>query len=161
MKTLKYLMLLLAVTVAFPAAAQVKATKATEALPKDKAFLTESTEKAVFDKGEKKATKGVAGKLSDKTFYTVAVEEDGTFHATAGTKKVTLELFKNGNTLIKRCSGLKAACPSDFTYVSEAAEAPAAEEEMADVQDEIPWDAYSEEVAEEAWAEEAAEEAWQ
>ena len=111
MKTLKYLMLLLAVALALPAMAQVelKAEKATAQLKLD-------TEKKVRDLKVINSTSGV---LSKHNAYTVKVDPDGTFVAKVEGNKSIHELVKYTNGLTeKNCYADTAAyCAHGYTHM--------------------------------------------
>ena len=111
MKTLKYLMLLLAVALALPAMAQaeLKAEKATAQLKLD-------TEKKVRDLKVINSTSGV---LSKHNAYTVRVDPDGTFVAKVEGNKSIHELVKYTNGLTeKNCYADTAAyCAHGYTHM--------------------------------------------
>ena len=135
MKTLKYLMLLLAVALALPAMAQEKkAIKETEKA----AWPVVINEKAsIKDKAKDVAV--TTGRLN-KADYAVQVLGDGTLVASVRMDQgmiLTLEKRLDGSAR-KICEGKgkKGVCPHGFTYeeealVDEVAEEFAAEEEWA------------------------------
>ena len=115
MKTLKYLMLLLAVAVALPAMAQEKATKAVKALEGENLKINE-----IKDKGTgNKVTTGKLGKFT----YEVQGGED-LLARVISPKGYVLELRKGSTGKAQRfCSGDAKYCKamSGFTYVEDAA----------------------------------------
>ena len=108
MKTLKYLMLLLAVALALPAMAQAE-LKAEKAIKLD-------TEKKVRDLKVINSTSGV---LSKHNAYTVRVDPDGTFVAKVEGNKSIHELVKYTNGLTeKNCYADTAAyCAHGYTHM--------------------------------------------
>ena len=111
MKTLKYLMLLLAVALALPAMAQeeLKAEKATTQVKLD-------TEKKV---GDLKVINSTSGVLSKHNAYTVKVDPDGTFVAQVEGNKSIHELVKYTNGLTeKNCYADTATyCAHGYTHM--------------------------------------------
>ena len=139
MKTLKYLMLLLAVAIALPAVAQEMNKKAY----KDATFLDKEAGKVVFF--EKEGAK----KASDATQVRVGKYEgqvqvvNGVLEATlVSPKGYTLKMIKDGSQKQLVCTGDAKYCKGmpNFKY-----ERDDALQETDDVQDEIAWDAYAEE----------------
>ena len=121
MKTLKYLMLLLAVALALPAMAQEMEKSAGKKI--EAVFDAQLLDKKAYDTKDKidtisNETTGTFGNIT----YNVTTRNNGKeLVATATTKseKVTLTLVKTTDGSIIECSGMKSACPANTTYVED------------------------------------------
>ena len=130
MKTLKYLMLLLAVALALPAMAQEKAIEATG---EKVAVVNKDTETKDVSKEIANVTTGRLNKAD----YAVQVLSDGTLLASVRMDQgMILTLVKRLDGSVRKIcegKGKKGACPNGFTYeeviVDEMTEKFAADEE--------------------------------